>query len=109
MTDDNYMKAIREAQNLLNELLNDPDYGELTFEGLSDLDDLTVTRPCQLNDVISGTVLAIGTHEWMALNMGMDDSRLWQSFRAGKCATNEELYLLALKRPNELNHCHAGL
>lgn len=109
MTNDNYMNAIREAQNLLNELLNDPDHGKLTFMGMRGLDDLTITGPRELDDFISGTVLAIGCKEWMAVAGDVGNLRQWQSFRAGKRITNEELYLLALADAERLSHCHAGL
>lgn len=108
MTHNNYMNAISEAKKLLTELLNDTDHGKLTFKGLRGLDDLTITCPQQLKTTIRGTVLAIGAGEWMALSMGEGESPLWQSFRGVKRVTSEELYLLALKRPNDLTYCHAG-
>nr|DAR15482.1 MAG TPA: hypothetical protein [Caudoviricetes sp.] len=108
MTNNNYMNAINEAKKLLKELLNDPDHGKLTFKGLRGLNDLTITHPYQLETTISGTVLTIGAREWMALSMGEGEPRLWQSFRGAKRVTSEELYLLALKRPDDLTHCHGG-
>lgn len=68
MTNDNYLEAIIEAKGLLSELLEDPDHGKLTFKGLNGLEDLTITGPQELEDLISGTVLAIGIGEWMAMS-----------------------------------------
>ena len=109
MTDDNYMNAIREAQNLLNELLNDPDHGKLTFKGINGLDDLIITQPQELDDLISGTVLVIDRREWMALTTSLHTPRPWQCFRHGTRVTSKELYTLALMRPSDLTYCHVGL
>lgn len=109
MNNNNYMEAINEAKELLTELLNDPDHGELTFKGLNGLEDLTITGPQELEDIVSGTVLAIDTSEWMATSVIMTEGRHWQSFRSGKVATNEELYIRALKKPGVLTLCHKGL
>lgn len=109
MTDNNYMNSISEARNLLDELLNDPDHGKLTFKGANILNDLIITGPRELNDLISGTLLAIGNGEWMALATSPSASRQWQNFRVGKRVTSEELYLLALMDPNRLAYCHEGL
>ena len=62
----NYIETINEVKDLLTELLNDPDRGELTFKGLRLLDDLTITGPRDLEDLIPGTVLAVNYGEWMA-------------------------------------------
>jgi hypothetical protein len=109
MTDDNYVNAIDEAQKLLNELLNDPDHGKLTFKGLRGLDDLIITEPRQLGIVATGSVIAIGVHEWMALSMGVDEYRLWQGCRGGRAETSEQLYLIAARTQSNLSYCHAGL
>lgn len=105
----NYIETINEVKDLLTELLNDPDHGELTFKGLRLLDDLTITGPQDLEDLISGTVLAIDASEWMATSVIMTEGRHWQSFRSGKVATSEELYIRALKKPGSLTLCHKGL
>lgn len=57
MINNNYLEAITEAKDLLSELLNDPDHGTLTFVGMHNLDDLTITAPQELDGLISGTVL----------------------------------------------------
>lgn len=105
----NYIETINEVKDLLTELLNDPDHGELTFKGLRLLDDLTITGPQDLEDLISGTVLAIDASEWMATGAIMAGGRQWQSFRSEKAATSEELYIRALKKPGSLTLCHEGL
>ena len=109
MTNNNYLEVIAEAKGLLSELLNDPDHGKLTFKGLNGLDDLTITGPQELEDIVSGTVLVIDTSEWMATSVIMTEGRHWQSFRSGKVATSEELYIRALKKPGVLTLCHKGL
>lgn len=109
MTNDNYLVAIIEAQDLLSELLNDPDHGKLTFKDLNGLDDLTITGPQELDDLISGTVLAIDNGEWMAISQSAGERRYWQNFRGGRVATSAELYIRALKNPNNLSCCHRGL
>lgn len=109
MTDDNYMNAIQEAQSLLDELINDPDHGKLTFEGLRGLSDLTITGPCELNDLTCGTVLSIGGGEWMALKAHPGEAPLWQHYGGMRRLTNKELYLHALADAERLAHCHAGL
>lgn len=109
MTYDNYMDAINEAQNLLTELLNDPEHGKLTFRGLRGLEDLTITSPQGLEDLISGTVLAIDSSEWMGLTTCEGEHRHWQNFASPKVATSEKLYTLALKKPSSLSYCHKAL
>lgn len=109
MTDDNYVNAISEAKDLLTELLNDPEHGKLTFVGVHGLDDLTITGPQQLDGLISGTVLAIGRGEWMAIAPLEGDRRYWQNFSSPRVATSEALYLRALEVSNSLSYCHAGL
>ena len=109
MTDDNYVNAIREAQNLFNELLNDPDHGKLTFKGMRGLDDLTITEPRQLGSVAPGSVIAIGVREWMALSVGVNEYRLWQSSGSCTTATSRDLYLIAIRTQSDLNYCHKGL
>lgn len=109
MTNDNYLNAIIEAKGLLSELLEDPDHGELTFKGLDGLEDLIITSPQELEDLISGTVLAIGNGEWMAISHSLEEGRYWQGFRASKIATSAELYIRALKKPNNLTCCHMAL
>ena len=109
MTNDNYLEAIIEAKGFLSELLNDPDHGKLTFKGLNGLDDLTITGPQELEDIVSGTVLAIGIGEWMAMSRPLEGGRYWQGFRASKIATSAELYIRALKEPNSLTCCHMAL
>lgn len=109
MTNDNYLNAIIAAKGLLSELLEDPDHGELTFKGLDGLEDLIITSPQELEDLISGTVLAIGNGEWMAISHSLEEGRYWQGFRASKIATSAELYIRALKEPNNLTCCHKGL
>lgn len=109
MTNDNYLDAVIEAKGLLSELLNDPDHGKLTFKGLHDLEDLTITGPQELEDLISGTVLAINNCEWMATSQLAGERRYWQNFRGGKTETSDDLYIRALKNPNNLSCCHKGL
>ena len=108
MDNNNYMEAINEAKDLLTELLNDPDHGKLTFNGLHGLDDLIITGPQELEDLTSGTVLAIGNGEWMSTCASLDEYRHWQSFRGDKVATSNDLYLRALGQPNRLSYCHKG-
>lgn len=109
MISGNYMDAINEAKDLLSQLLNDPDHGKLIFEGEHDVSDLIVTGPRELEDLISGTVLAINNNEWMALSQPLEGRRCWQNFRANKVATSEELYIRALRNPTSLICCHRGL
>lgn len=109
MTNDNYANAIIEAKGLLSELLNDPDHGKLTFKGLNGLEDLIITSPQELEDLISGTVLAIGIGEWMAMSRPPEEGRYWQNFRGNRGATSAELYIRALKQPDNLTYCHKGL
>lgn len=109
MTNDNYLEAITEAKGLLSELLEDPDHGKLTFKGLHNLEDLTIIGPQELEDLISGTVLAIGNGEWMAISHSLGEGRYWQSFRGGKVETSDDLYIRALKEPNNLTCCHMAL
>lgn len=109
MTNDNYLEAIIEAKGFLSELLNDPDHGKLTFKGLNGLDDLTITGPQELEDIVSGTVLAIGIGEWMAMSHPLEGGRYWQNFRGSRVATSAELYIHALKQPDSLTYCHKGL
>lgn len=78
-------------------------------EGEHDASDLIVTGPQELEDLISGTVLAINNNEWMALSQPLEGRRCWQSFRANKVATSEELYIRALRNPTSLICCHRGL
>ena len=106
MTDDKYLQAIQEAQDLLTELLNDPEHGKLTFKGLRGRDDLIITGPQQLGDLISGTVLAIAHSEWMAITPYMGERRHWQNFAGSLVATSEELYIHALKESGNLQYCH---
>lgn len=108
MISGNYMDAINEAKDLLSQLLNDPDHGKLIFEGEHDVSDLIVTGPRELEDLISGTVLAINNNEWMALSQPLEGQRCWQSFRANKVATSEELYIRALRNSTRLTCCHRG-
>lgn len=108
MTDDKYLQAIQEAQDLLTELLNDPEHGKLTFKGVRGLDDLTITDSTGLDDVISGALVAIDDAEWMALGHNVHGPRQWQRFTGGIRATSEELYLLALKNADNLRHIHDG-
>lgn len=42
MTDSNYREVIDDVQDILTELLDDPEHGKLTFKGLHGLDDLTI-------------------------------------------------------------------
>ena len=109
MTNNNYLKAINEAQRLLTELLNDPDHGELTFKGARGLDDLTITGPEELNDVISGALVVIDDVDWMALGHNVREPRQWQRFTGGHRATSEELYRLALENADNLHYIHDGL
>lgn len=108
MTNNNYMDTINEAKKLLTELLNDTDHGKLTFKGLRGLDDLTITSPQQLDAIVGGSVLAIGMHEWMALDSSIGEQRHWQKFRSNWRVTSEQLYLIALKTSCNLTYCHAG-
>lgn len=109
MTDVNYVKAIKQAQNLLDELLNDPAHGELAFDGLNGLDDLIITGPNGLAALTPGTVLAIGGEEWMKVSNTSCQSARWQHFTAGSRVTNERLYLRALDYASDLTFCHDGL
>lgn len=106
---DNYMNAIREAQALVIEILNDPDHGKLMFAGRNGLEDEIITSPRDLDALPSGSVLAISGVEWMAVNSGFAEPQQWQHCGGRKRATNEELYLIALKTPNNLQYCHEGI
>lgn len=109
MTYANYMDAINEARRLVTTLLNDPEHGKLTFKGMRGLDDLTIAGPRELDNLVSGTVLAVGNSEWMGLTACEGERRHWQNFASPKVATSEELYTLALKEPNLLSYCHKAL
>lgn len=109
MSDNKYLQAIRDAQRLLTELLNDPEHGNLTFKGARGLGDLTITGPEELNDVISGALVVIGDVEWMALGHNVCEPRQWQRFTGGHRATSEELYRLALENADNLHYIHDGL
>lgn len=108
MTDDNYMRAIGDAQHLLAELLNDPEHGRLTFKGINGLNDLIITGPNMLDGCTSGAVVVIDGDEWMSLASRRLGLRQWQCFVGGLQATNEELYLLALKNADDLHYAHTG-
>lgn len=108
MTDDNYLYAINEAQNLLTELLSDPEHGRLTFKGVSGLDDLTITGPQELNNLSSGAVLIIDGNEWLALSHQVGKPRQWQCYFAEHRMASTELYLLALKNADDLYYVHDG-
>lgn len=116
MTDSNYRTAIDDVQDLLIELLDDPEHGKLTFKGLRGLDDLTITGPNGahgLNLLPFGTVLAIDNQEWMAIGRGADGRSgeyvQWQHVAGNLRFTSAELYIRALKSHNNLRHCHKGL
>lgn len=108
MTNNSYMNAISEARNLLTELLNDPDHGELTFGGVNGFNDLIITGPSGLDGCTSGAVVVIDGDEWMALNTRRQHLRQWQCFIGGLQATSEELYLLALENADDLHYAHTG-
>lgn len=108
MTNNSYMNAISEAQKLLNELLNDPDHGKLTFKGLHGLDDLTITEPSGLDGCTSGAVVVVDGEEWMALSIRPIRPRRWQCFMGELQITSEELYLLALENADDLHYAHTG-
>ena len=108
MGDDNYVSAINEAKNLLTELLNDPDHGKLTFEGINGLNDLIITGPSRLDGCTTGAVLVIDGDEWMSLSTRHPMQRQWQCFMGGLQATSEELYLIALKNADDLHYAHTG-
>ena len=116
MTDSNYREVIDDVQDILIELLDDPELGKLTFKGLHDLDDLTITGPNGvhgLNRLPLGTVLAIDKQEWMAIGRGADGRSSeyvqWQHVAGNLRFTSAELYIRALKSHNNLRHCHKGL
>lgn len=108
MADDNYLKAIGDAQRLLAELLDDPEHGKLTFKGVLGLDDLTVTGPEKLNNLSSGAVLIIGGDEWLALRHQVGEQRQWQCYLTERRMASKELYLLALKNADDLYYVHDG-
>ena len=108
MTDDNYMRAIGDAQRLLAELLNDPEHGKLTFEGINGLNDLIITGPSGLDDCISGAVVVIGGDEWMSLDPCYPRRRQWQCPVGGLQTASEELYFIALKNADDLYYAHTG-
>lgn len=89
MTNDNYMNAINEAKKLLKELLNDPEHGKLTFKGVRGLNDLVITGPEELDDVISRALVAIDDAEWMALGYNVCEPRQWQ--RWAQCTSEHHL------------------
>lgn len=109
MTQDNYMIAIREAQALVTEILNDPVHGKLTFAGRNGLEDKIIASPRDLYTLPLGSVLAINGAEWMALDRDFDEVRQWQHYGGRNRATNEELYLIALKATGGLQYCHEGI
>lgn len=108
MTNDKYLQAINEAQRLVTELLNDPEYGNLTFEGVNGLDDLTITGPEKLNSLSPGAVVMICDDEWMALSYQVGEQRQWQCYLGEQRVTSMELYLLALKNADGLYYIHDG-
>lgn len=108
MTDDNYMNAIREAQNLLNELLDDPEHGKLTFKGINGLADLTITTPYDLDCLESGTVLTIVGGEWMRFAMRGSGHAWWQHYGGEGRMTSDALYRYALEREANLQYCYKG-
>lgn len=108
MTYDNYMDAISEAQNLLKELVNDPEHGNLTFKGKNGLGDMIVANPEALNVLLSGVVVSIRGDEWMALTHDCDNQRQWQSYESDQRLSNGDLYILALKNANALRYVHRG-
>ena len=108
MTDDKYLQALDEAQRLINTLLNDPEHGKLMFKGVRGLDDLTITGPEKLNNLSSGTVLAINDNEWLALSHQVGEQSQWQCYLSGHRMASKELYLLALKSADDLYCIHYG-
>ena len=108
MTDDKYLQAIDEAQRLITTLLNDPEHGKLTFEGINGLNDLIITGPNGLDGCTTGAVVVIDGDEWISLSTRYPRRRQWQCFMGGLQATSEELYLLALKNADDLYYAHTG-
>ena len=108
MSHDNYLNAISEAKKLLTELLNAPEHGKLTFEGINGLNDLNVTGPNSLDGLTTGAVVVIDGDEWMSLTTCVASSRQWQCFRGELRVTSEELYLIALKNADDLHYAHTG-
>ena len=116
MTDSNYREVIDDVQDILTELLDDPEHGKLTFKGLHGLDDLTITGPNGahgLNCLPFGTVLAIDNQEWMAIGRAgvgrFGEYVQWQHVAGNLRFTSAELYIRALRSHNNLCHCHKGL
>lgn len=109
MTNETYLSAINKAQELLTELLEDTDHGQLTFNALNDLEDLEVASPLRLSNLPVGSVLAIGGSEWMLLDTPCREGSEWQNYKSGLQVTSAELYILALKSTATLRYCHRGL
>lgn len=108
MSDNNYLKAIGDAQRLLTALLNDPEHGKLTFKGARGLDDLTITSPEKLNNLSSGAVLIINGDEWLALSHQVGAQRQWQCYLSERRMTSKELYIHALNNADDLHYIHDG-
>lgn len=108
MSDDKYLQAIDEAQRLLTTLLNDPAHGKLTFKGANGLDDLDITGPEKLNNLSSGAVLMIDGNEWLALSHQVGEPRQWQCYLTDHRMASKGLYLLALKKADDLYYIHDG-
>ena len=108
MTQDTYEQAILDTRRLLHDLLHDPDHGTLGFRGKNDLKDLIVLTPGDLEDLVSGAVLAIDGEEWMALASDFHEPRQWQHYGGRRLVSSEELYIIALEHEENLRYCHSG-
>lgn len=85
-----YLKTIIKAKSLIKQLLNDPLYGEITF------DDLTIRKPEDLHTNLPlGSLIAISVSEWFLTSNGCEC--IWQNYSQGVVLDNEGMYLHMLE------------
>lgn len=101
---DIYINLVAKARGLLEDILEDENHGVLTFEGINGFENLTVKGPGDLERLRIGTVVAVGSTEWM--RVGVDK---WVAcYEDYNHLSSADMYVKCLAA-GQLRLCHKGI
>lgn len=94
-----YMKLIEQAEDLLDQLLNDTHHGRVILKGINELSDVEICKPSDFNKLPLGSVISIGVCEYFLVTDGLNSNCV--SYDSRRILTYQEMYIELVQAQEE--------
>lgn len=94
-----YVKLIKRAEDLLNQLLDDTKHGQVILKGANGLSDIEIRKPSDFDKLPLGSVISIGVCEYFLVSDGLNSNCV--SYDFSRILGYQEMYIELVKAQEE--------